>query len=121
MKNLSAKQLQQYANENGIVNAVHSAIGNNVEINLPFGENLCKSRIEELDLSVRSFNCLKRQGINTVDDLIELLHTEGLTQIRNLGKKSRNEIKTSLLNYGYKHLTAEKQFTFLENLIRDNE
>ena len=42
--------------------------------------------IEELDLSVRSFNCLKRAGINTVNDLIEK-SAEEMMKVRNLGKK----------------------------------
>ena len=43
--------------------------------------------IEELDLSVRSFNCLKRAGINTVEDLINTSQ-EDMMKLRNLGRKS---------------------------------
>lgn len=51
--------------------------------------------IEELDLSVRSYNCLKRAGINTVEDLINRTD-EGLIRIRNLGRKNFEEIKRKL-------------------------
>jgi DNA-directed RNA polymerase subunit alpha len=55
--------------------------------------------IEELDLSVRSFNCLKRAGINTVDDLINKSEDE-MMKVRNLGKKSFDEVREKLQSLG---------------------
>ena len=57
-------------------------------------EKILEMTIEELDLSVRSFNCLKRAGINTVDDLINKSEEEML-KVRNLGKKSFDEVRES--------------------------
>jgi DNA-directed RNA polymerase subunit alpha len=51
--------------------------------------------IEELDLSVRSFNCLKRAGINTVDDLVSKTEDE-MMKVRNLGRKSLEEVVSKL-------------------------
>lgn len=51
--------------------------------------------IEDLDLSVRSFNCLKRAGINTVKDLVAMTESE-LMKVRNLGRKSLEEVKKKL-------------------------
>ncbi len=51
--------------------------------------------IEELDLSVRSYNCLKRAGINTVQDLINKSEEE-MMKVRNLGKKSLEEVQLKL-------------------------
>jgi len=61
--------------------------------------------IEELELSVRSSNCLKRAGINTVGELINKSE-EDLMKVRNLGKKSLEEIKGKLeeLNLSLKEL-----------------
>ncbi len=56
--------------------------------------------IEELDLSVRSFNCLKRAGINTVKDLISKSEEE-MMKVRNLGKKSLEEVKNKLISLGF--------------------
>ena len=50
-------------------------------------EKVLEMTIEELDLSVRSFNCLKRAGINTVEDLINKSEEE-MMKVRNLGRKS---------------------------------
>ncbi len=55
--------------------------------------------IEELDLSVRSYNCLKRAGINTVEELTKKTEADML-KVRNLGKKSLQEVKEKLAEYG---------------------
>ena len=55
--------------------------------------------IEELDLSVRSFNCLKRAGINTVEDLINQTEDD-MMKVRNLGRKSLEEVINKLAALG---------------------
>ena len=59
-----------------------------------------KMTIEELDLSVRSFNCLKRAGINTVEDLVSKSE-EDMMKVRNLGRKSLEEVIWKLAQLGY--------------------
>ncbi len=63
-------------------------------------EKILEMTIEELDLSVRSFNCLKRAGINTVEDLISKSEEE-MMKVRNLGKKSFDEVKEKLKTLGF--------------------
>ena len=55
--------------------------------------------IEDLDISVRSFNCLKRAGINKVSELIAKSEEE-ILKVKNLGKKSFKEIKDKLTELG---------------------
>ncbi|CAB1129920.1 RNA polymerase (alpha subunit) [Candidatus Hydrogenisulfobacillus filiaventi] len=62
-------------------------------------DRLMEMPIEELDLSVRSFNCLKRAGINTVGELAEKTD-EDMMKVRNLGKKSLEEVKEKLFALG---------------------
>ena len=62
-------------------------------------EKVLEMTIEELDLSVRSFNCLKRAGINTVEDLINKTE-EDMMKVRNLGKKSLDEVINKLHSFG---------------------
>ena len=57
-------------------------------------EKVLEMTIEELDLSVRSFNCLKRAGINTVEDLINKSE-EDMMKVRNLGRKSLRKLLQS--------------------------
>ena len=63
-------------------------------------EKALEMTIEELDLSVRSFNCLKRAGINTVEDLISKSEDD-MMKVRNLGRKSLEEViaKLESLNF----------------------
>ncbi len=56
---------------------------------------ILEMQIEDLDLSVRSYNCLKRAGINTVDELTQKTE-EDMMKVRNLGKKSLKEVKQKL-------------------------
>lgn len=67
-------------------------------------EKVFDRTIEELDLSVRSYNCLKRAGINTVYDLTEKSEPE-MMKVRNLGRKSLEEVKLKLseLSLGLKN------------------
>lgn len=58
-------------------------------------DRLLEMTIEELDLSVRSYNCLKRAGINTVEELVRRSE-EDMMKVRNLGKKSLQEVKEKL-------------------------
>ena len=55
--------------------------------------------IEELDLSVRSYNCLKRAGINTVQELTNKSEAD-MMKVRNLGRKSLDEVKAKLADLG---------------------
>ena len=63
-------------------------------------EKVLEMTIEELDLSVRSFNCLKRAGINTVEDLIGKSE-EDMMKVRNLGRKSLDEVVNKLASLGF--------------------
>ena len=63
-------------------------------------EKVLDLTIDELDLSVRSFNCLKRAGINTVEDLIGKSE-EDMMRVRNLGRKSLEEVIAKLNSFGF--------------------
>ncbi len=75
----------------------------NVEIMVVKDENnkekYLEKSIDDLDLSVRSFNCLKRAGINTVEDLINKSE-EDMMKVRNLGRKSMDEVIARLNDLG---------------------
>ena len=62
-------------------------------------DTILKMTIEELDLSVRSFNCLKRANINTVEDLVSKTQDE-MIKVRNLGRKSLEEVIQKLAMLG---------------------
>lgn len=62
-------------------------------------EKVLELSIEELDFSVRSYNCLKRAGINTVEDLVNKTE-EDMMRVRNLGRKSLEEVLNKLAELG---------------------
>ena len=68
---------------------------------------LLEMTIEELDLSVRSYNCLKRAGINTVEDLIARTD-EDMMKVRNLGRKSLEEVINKLHGLGLSLASEEE-------------
>jgi len=63
-------------------------------------EKILNKSIEELDFSVRSYNCLKKSNINTLRDLVNYSPIE-VIKIKNLGKKSLDEIKEKIIKYGF--------------------
>ena len=62
-------------------------------------EKVLEMTVEELDLSVRSYNCLKRAAINTVEELTQKSEEE-MMKVRNLGKKSLEEVQHKLAELG---------------------
>ena len=64
-------------------------------------EKVLEMSIDELELSVRSYNCLKRAGINTVEELINKT-PEDMMKVRNLGRKSLDEVLAKLRELGLK-------------------
>jgi len=72
-------------------------------------ERIAEANIEDLELTVRAFNCLKRAGITKVGEIIEKLEKdeEELLAIRNFGQKSLDELKLSLQEKGFWPLPAE--------------
>lgn len=77
--------------------------------------------IAELELSVRSANCLRRMGYHTVGDLVRNIEkSDDLLKIRNCGENSAKEIMRHLFLHQYSVLSAEKQNKWVEDLIKLN-
>ena len=69
-------------------------------------EKVLEMPIEELELSVRSYNCLKRAGISTVEDLASKSEAD-MMKVRNLGKKSLDEVTNKLHSLGLDFVREE--------------
>jgi len=70
-------------------------------------EKVLEMPIEELELSVRSYNCLKRAGISTVEDLTNKTQDD-MMKVRNLGKKSLDEVTNKLIALGLNFASVEE-------------
>ena len=115
-----ANELYESAKVNGLVDTLHTVFGNNIKTSISFSQSACDTSIDSLEFSVRASNALKRSGLMTVRDVIEAISDEKLLHIRNLGRKSYNEIKTRILKYGYDQLTEKEKVAFFLDLIERN-
>ncbi len=97
---LAAKVLTEHLNLFVDLSDKTQAVAIMVEKDDKSKERILELTIEELDLSVRSFNCLKRAGINTVEDLIGRSE-EDMMKVRNLGRKSLEEVIHKLESLGF--------------------
>lgn len=97
---LAAKVLTEHLNLFVDLSDKTQAVAIMVEKDDKSKERILELTIEELDLSVRSFNCLKRAGINTVEDLIGRSEEE-MMKVRNLGRKSLEEVIHKLESLGF--------------------
>ena len=82
--------MNKYRSSEDEISAMISEVESNIE----------DMKIEELDFTVRSYNCLKKAGVNTISDLTSMTYIE-LLKIKNLGRKSLNEIIDKMKELGY--------------------
>ena len=104
----------------GLAAALDHFYGANVRVKLTVPLRLCQMTIDEMQLSVRSWNALRRAGIDTIGQLIDAAAGDELPRIRNLGRISLSEIKTRLLVMGYQELSPAGRQRFLEYVIDHN-
>ena len=115
-----AETLLTSANENGLINTLYSAFGNNINTSIAFSQSACDAGIDSIEFSVRASNALKRSGLMTIGSVIDAIMNDELLRVRNLGRKSYNEIKTKILLYGYKRLTEREKIAFFYYLVSNN-
>ena len=104
----------------GLVNALHRMLDKNIKVRIPFSQKASEANVDNLILSVRSYNALRRGNIFTVGDLIETLNEGELKNVRNLGAKSCREIQTKLLIYGFENLSKNRKGDFWRYLVENN-
>ena len=115
-----AEKLYESAKEHGLVETLFAVYGNNIKTSIAYSKRACETSIDEIEFSVRSSNALKRTGLMTVGDVIDAIADERLLQVRNLGRKSYNEIKTRILKFGYDQLTEKEKLAFFVDLVEKN-
>ena len=113
-------ELLRSANENGLIITLYGVFGKRVKVSIPFSQKACDTSIDELDFSARASNALKRAGIFTIGQAIDLIAGEELLRIRNLGVKTQNEIKTRILVFGYERLSENERKRFFNDVIGEN-
>ena len=115
-----AIELYNSAKENGFLDTIYEVIGQKVRVSVAFTKKACDTNIDDIEFSVRATNALKRAGYFTIGDVVEALSNETLIHIRNLGKKTFNEIQTKILVSGYERLTEKEKQRFFVDLVERN-
>lgn len=119
-KSEAVKILMDAERQYGLVQTLHRVFGKNIKINIGFSKSAYDTTIDDLVLSVRSHNALRRANIATIGDLVERLNEGGLKSIRNLGVKSFSEIQTKILVYAFEQLSEKEKHTFFNYLVENN-
>lgn len=119
-ENAIVQELYEAINDHGLMNTLCAVFGKGAIVELGFTQKLCDTNVADLDLSVRSYNCLMRTGCHTVGQAITAINEDGLRKVRNLGVKSIAEIRSSILEYGYSQASESRKREFIRNLVRAN-
>ena len=100
---------------------LYTRLGAQPRIPVYMGEELMAAPIEDLELSVRSFNCLRRAGLSTVGELVSSIEgRDDLLRIRNLGARSAEEIMQALMQYQYLLLPERQRGKYLKRMVELN-
>ena len=116
-----AEVLADYASDYGVVAALELVFGKSVSVSVAYSRSACDITIDEMEFSVRATNSLKRAGLFTIGEIVDMITSEKLKGIRNLGAKTENEIKTRLLVLGYEKLNDHDKVQFFMDALSRNE
>ena len=105
--------LTQAAEASGLPAALQHYYGGNIRLSLPLTKRTCAASIDELMLSVRSQNALKRAGLFTVGAIVQALEADELG-------KSMAEIKTRVTVFGFEALSGDGKRAFFRSLMAEN-
>lgn len=108
------------AEQNGLIQTLYEAFGDSVNVRIPLGKSTLDMSVDEVGFSVRASNCLKRTGILCVREAVDAIEEGRLPNIRNLGRKSYIEIKTKILDLGYRRLTEPEKRRFFYDMFEMN-
>lgn len=120
MENEVVNEIYDAVEKYGLIKVIYNTFGNRTRMNLGFTKKVCSVPVEELSLSVRGFNVLKRSNLNTIGDVIDAMNDNKLMSLRNLGEKTAREIKTKIVNYGYESLSEKEKKEFLLEVVKLN-
>lgn len=113
-------ELVNSVDRNGLVTTLYGVFGKSVKVSVPFSQKACEMSVDDIDFSPRANNSLKRAGVFTIDEIVDLIADDGLLRIRNLGKKTQNEIKTRILAFGYERLNESEKKRFFYDIVERN-
>ncbi len=106
--------------QHGLLSTLYAVFGPRITLSIPMTAKTCDTSLDDMEFSVRASNALKRAGMFEIRQIVDVINQGELPHIRNLGKKTENEIGTRLLVFAYYHLTPSEQKAFLQDLVERN-
>ena len=119
-KEKAAEKILLAIKVHGLGDVMYHLFGKRLNVKMAYSKKSCDTPVEELALSVRSFNALKRSGADTVGDVIDALADGSIRKVRHLGIKSLVEIQLKVLELGYESLTDRERKEFIIDVISRN-
>lgn len=119
-KDTIVKEIYTMVTYYGLMPALYKAIGKQIRLSMGYSKKCVSAPIEELSLSVRSYNALKRAGLDLIGKVIDTLSYKELMKVRNLGKKSLVEIQSRIVDYGFEHLSEPEKKEFIKATLENN-
>lgn len=121
MKKEGYNNIREILEGTGLININETPKGRGFRFPIYLSSRMEEEDIESLELSVRSKNCLKRAGLNTIGDLCKKVHSSGdLRVIRNCGNTSVAEIMDKLFLYNYQQLKPEQRGNYIAKVVEMN-
>ena len=120
MEKQVAKELFDAVQQYGLIRVIRRVLGVKAKLRIGFTKDVLRAPIEELTLSVRGFNVLKRNNLHTIGDVIDAIQHNELITLRNLGAKTIRDIKTKIVIFGYDALSDEDKKAFLLETVKLN-
>lgn len=114
------EQMVEAASKKGFLSAL-TKIGTIPTVRLAMPTDFLEEPIDSIDLSLRAYNALRRNGITTIRDLIEAIRSQNLKNMKNLGKKSAGEIKLSLTMSIYNSLSKDEKIQFWKYYLEKSD
>ncbi len=112
--------LFECAEKLGLVFAL-APFGKNIKVKIPMGKTFYEQEVENLDLSVRSYNALKRMNISKIAELSDFIKNNDLKKVGAIGRKCVAEIKTKLLVRAYERLSDKEKLLFWMDFSTHNK
>ena len=104
----------------GLLETLNEVFGKSVRVRLAWSEKELATPMTDFEFSTRSANALHNAHAETVGAILDLIETGKLDTLRNVGKKSLSEIRSSLLAFNYKNLSREERLEFCADVIALN-
>ena len=119
-ENKRVDELYEKISRYGVMQTLCETFGAGCQIELGCTAKVCDTQLQDLDLSVRSYNALMRTGCKTVGQVIRAINDQSLVGVRNIGKKSVAEIRGFVLQYAYEQCSERRKKDFLHVLVQSN-